>query len=179
VLYVVDPAANRAWRVTSLPKPDPWTLDVLKRGGGKPVEATLMPLAFDPLWQAPSAVLPVEPGAAIATRNGEQVTVTLTAPPGTERIQLALKSDADISGFTLDGRPAEFGPAKKAWGWILWSLQPGQAPPVLSFRTKGKVEVHAAFVRPGWPAPDKLVRPKDAMAWGGTDALVVLAHAGA
>lgn len=179
VLYVVDPAANRAWRVTSLPKPDPWTLGVLKRGGGKPVEAMLLPLATDPLWQAPTAMLPVQPGSAVASRTGDQVTLTFTAPPGAERLQLALKSDADLTDFAIDGRAADFAPGKKTWGWLLWSVQPGQAPPVLTFRTKGKVEAHVAFIRPGWPAPDKLVRPKDAMAWSGSDSLVVLGHVGA
>jgi hypothetical protein len=160
-LYVVDPAAGKAWRETPL-KPDAWMLSILTADGGAPAKLD-NPLLQDATAAAaaPVAATPA-PVTATAATDGT-VTITTGLHPGATELILALRSPSGLSNVRLDGRPVESEQGKSAaagpvgglwakpnqWGRVLWAAPEGYT---LTVHTDdpARLEVRTAEVYDRW-----------------------------
>jgi hypothetical protein len=157
-VYMLNPAAHRAWRA-SLLKPDRWTRDVLTAEGGG---LTKISLAFKPLPVEAAAAHPVDAKPAPVTLNAAadgRVSLTAHLHPGAATLIVTFSSAAPIDAVSINGTPTLYTPrggratlyALKAGeaGRILWSGPDGFN---LRFHTDnpGKVQVHTAEVYDRW-----------------------------
>lgn len=173
-VYVLDPAAHKAWRA-SLLKPDGWTRDVLTAEGGA---LTKLSLAFESLSVDAASAAPVstEP-APVSLTTGPDGRVALTAGlhPGAARLIVTFTSATPVDAVTIDGKPARYTPrggkpalyALKAGeqGYIAWNAPDGFT---LSFHTTdpAKVQVRTAEVYDRWLAVKPLPpMPATDQAW--------------
>ena len=123
-LYVVEPAANRAWRASALP-PDSWTRAVLRADGGQ-VARLRLPVVREPLWAAAATAVAAQP-PPVTTRMAADGTVLVAASPHPDAagLWLAFRSSAPITAVTLDGRPTGLAPKPGSWVHVRWSGSDG------------------------------------------------------
>jgi Peptidase family M28 len=119
-LYVVDPAASRAWRASPLP-PDAWTRAVLQADGGR-IGRLRLAIMRQPLWAAPEPAAPVDPPRVTTQIAADGTLVVSAAPrPDAAGLWLAFRSFAPITAVTLDGRPTGLSPKPGDWARVRWS----------------------------------------------------------
>ena len=119
-LYVIEPAATRAWRASALP-PDAWTRGVLRTDGGA-IGRLSLPFLRQSLWVAPAAV-PARVAPPQVTEQIANGTLSLTARPhsGAAGLWIAFRSSAPITGVTLDSAATGLSPTPGQWARVLWS----------------------------------------------------------
>jgi len=160
-LYVVDPAAGKAWRESAV-KPDAWTLSVLTAEGGAMTKLPDPAFGDDPAAAAAPVSATPAPVAVSATPDG-QVTVTAAMHPGAAELSLALRSPGGISDVRVNGKPvsaeqgkstaASAAPAQWAgpnqWGRVLWAAPEGYT---LTFHTNtpAALQVETAEIYSRW-----------------------------
>jgi hypothetical protein len=119
-LYVVDPAANRAWRTSALP-PDTWTRAVLQASGGR-IGRLRLALLGRPLWAAAEPAARVDPPRITAQIAADGSLVLSAAPhPDAAGLWLAFRSSAPIAEVSLDGRGTDLSPKPGLWTRVRWS----------------------------------------------------------
>jgi hypothetical protein len=185
-LYVVDPAAGKAWRASDL-APDAWTLDVMKAEGGA-VGKLSLGFSPQPMEAAPAAVVPAQAAPVTIGRGADgRVAVSAGLQPGAARLVLAFRSPAPVDNVTVNGKPVvllqKAGSARpfklKAgeWGRVIWAAPDGFN---LSFRTAdpAKAEVRTAEYFDLWMAVKPLppVPATDQM-WDAAGSSVVVGKA--
>ncbi len=157
-VYVLNPAAQKAWRA-SLLRPDRWTRDVMTAEGGA---LTKIFLAFKalPVEAAPAhpVAAPPAPVTVDALADG-RVSITAHLHPGAARLIVTFSSPAPIDAVSINGMPTLYTPrggrptryALKAGeaGRILWSGPDGF---ILRFHTDAprRVQVQAAEIYNRW-----------------------------
>ncbi len=165
-VYVVDPAAGRAWRA-SLQPPDTWIRGVLGADGGRPARLAL-PFLRRPVIAAPALVPPSPPPLPSLTRAiGPDGRLTLTATPhaGAARLWLALRAPEAIGGVRVNGRPADLRAMAGEWARVEWA---GPEPLVLSLRLRDPSRLEAADgeLYDRWLAASPLPRtPRNDQLW--------------
>jgi hypothetical protein len=185
-LYVVDPAAHKAWRASGV-APDAWTLNLLKAEGGA---VSKLPMAFaaEPLDAAPAAVVAATPAPASMTVGADgRVTLTVGLTPGAARVIVALRAPTAINAVTVNGKPAasmsktggpeNFNLKAGQWGRVLWAAPVGFN---LSFHTAdpARVEVITAQIYDRWMAAKPLPPlPATEQMWDMAGSSVVLGKA--
>jgi hypothetical protein len=173
-VYVLNPAAHKAWRA-SLLKPDIWTRDVLTAEGGALVK---LPLAFKALPVDAAAARPaaVEPAPVTMSAAADgQVSITAHLHPGAARLIVTFTSATAIDGVSINGKPALYTPRggrpslyvlkAGAQGRIIWSGPDGFT---LSFHTAdpNSVKVRTAEVYDHWLGGKPLPKlPPTDQAW--------------
>jgi hypothetical protein len=147
-LYVVAPAAHRAWVASALP-PNTWARAMLMTGGGR-IARLRLPFSRRPLWAASAPYAPADP-PRVAVRIGADGAVSILASPhpGAAGLWLALRSPAPIAGVTFDGRAAGLTVSPGAWTRVRWS---GSDPFTLGFRIADprRVEIVAGELFDRW-----------------------------
>jgi hypothetical protein len=182
-VYIVDPAAQRAWRASLLP-PDAWSRSVLTAEGGGLVK---LPLDFEATSIDAAAAAPIsaQPAPASLTigPNGH-ASLTVGLHPGAASVIVTLRAPRPIDQVTIDGKPASDTPrvGKPAVfalnaglrGEIVWFAPDGFT---LGFHTDDptKVEVHTAEAYDRWmdakPLPPM---PPTDQAWDRSGSSIVL-----
>ena len=119
-LYVVEPAAHRAWRA-SLLAPDGWSRAVLRTEGGA-IGRLRVPFQSQPLWSAPAAEAPADP-PRVTRRIGPDDALAIDAAPhpGAAGLWLAVRSPTRIRDVSVDGRPAGLSAEPGTWVRVMWS----------------------------------------------------------
>ena len=164
-VYIVDPAAGRAWRA-SLLSPDPWTRDLLRAEGGA-VAPLSLPSLRETIAAAPAAVHPGldAPRITAATAVDGTVTLTATPHPDTAWITLELRTAAPVPSVTVNGAATDLRPVAGRWTRIRWT---GETPVTVRFRpaSPATVEVFADERFDRWLAATPLPpRPARLQMW--------------
>jgi len=173
-IYIVEPAAGRAWRASALP-PDRWTSNVIGAESGR-IGSLDIPLGRADLVGAPAAATAVAaPNAVLATNAAGRVTLSVTPRPNAVGVIIALRSSSPLRDIDLNGRGAPgFTAAKTGWSHILWS---GAEPLTLSLSTADarSLDVVVAERLPTWMAASPLpaLPPTDQM-WSYAGSTLVL-----
>jgi hypothetical protein len=175
--HLADLSTGTAWRVSPLPRLDPWATVVLSDNDAKPVRQAYPPLFREPVWMAPTAVLPVERPVLAIDRAGERLLIRAVPTAGAEVLTLRLRSSVDLGEPRLNGRPIAL--PTKAGQWTSLSYHaPDPNGVTLSFtaRAAGKVEVAVIEIRDGWPRGVSAIpaKPAGLMASGYSDKTIVL-----
>ncbi|MHB8530711.1 MAG: M20/M25/M40 family metallo-hydrolase [Caulobacteraceae bacterium] len=175
-IYVVDPAAGRAWRASprALAR-GAWIRSVLTADGGAIAQRTFPGLG---IWYdaAPARPVPASPPAFTLTRDGA-AGLSFQAPmAGAERLDLDMRTDTAVSGQTLDGRPAAILSKPGRWTHIRWQAAPEGV--TVGFRPAGPgvLEVRWAEHLDRWPAQAEPLPPMsaDGLAWDLAGSTVVV-----
>jgi hypothetical protein len=158
-VYVVDPAARRAWRA-SLLAPDPWTRAVLGADGGRPMRLDL-PFLPRPVAAAPALApgsIPPAPNVTRAVAPDGQLVLTATPHPGAAELWLAVRAPEPITGALANGRPAGLLASAGGWARVIWT---GPTPLVLKLRLRdpARAEVATGELFDRWTAATPLPSP--------------------
>ena len=185
-LYVIDPAAKKAWRASDLAS-DAWTRDVMTAEGGSIAKLSLG-FSAKPMDAAPAAVVPAQAASVATSLDADGlITVNAGAQPGAARLVLAFHSPTPVDSVTVNGKPVVqlqkvgsphlFKLKAGEWGRVLWAAPDGFT---LRFHTAtpGKVEVRTAEYFDRWMAVKPLppVPATDQM-WDAAGSTVVLGSA--
>jgi hypothetical protein len=154
-VFVVDPAAHRAWRA-SLQTPDAWTLAVLGADGGRPMRLAL-PFLRHPVIAAsatPPALASV-PSVTRAIGADGRLIVTAAPHPGAAQLWIALRAPEALAGVSVNGRPAHLAAPAGVWARLQWA---GREPLVLGLPLKdpSRLEVVAGERFDRWMAATPL-----------------------
>lgn len=175
--HLADLSTGTAWRVSPQPRLDPWSRVVLSDNDAKPVRQTYPPLFRDPVWMAPTAVLPVERPVLTIDRAGDRLLIRAVPTAGAEVLTLRLRPSIDLGEPRLNGRPIAL--PTRAGDWTSLSYHaPDPNGVTLSFtaRPAGKVEVAVVEIRDGWPRGVSAIpaKPAGLMGMGYSDKTIVL-----
>jgi hypothetical protein len=175
--HLADLSTGTAWRVSPQPRLDPWSTVVLSDNDAKPVRQAYPPLFREPVWMAPTAVLPVERPVLSIDRAGDRLLVRAVPTAGAEVLTLRLRPSVDLGEPRLNGRPIAL--PTKAGEWTSLSYHaPDPNGVTLSFtaRPAGKIEVAVIEIRDGWPRGVSAIpaKPPGLMGMGYSDKTIVL-----
>ncbi|KQZ06283.1 peptidase M20 [Caulobacter sp. Root1455] len=175
--HLADLSTGTAWRVSPAPRLDPWSTVVLSDNDAKPVRQAYPPLFREPVWMAPTAVLPVERPVLSIDRAGDRLLVRAVPTAGAEVLTLRLRSSIDLDEPRLNGRPIALPTQAGEWTSLSYHA-PDPNGVTLSFtaRPAGKVEVAVIEIRDGWPRGVSTIpaKPAGLMASGYSDKTIVL-----
>jgi hypothetical protein len=175
--HLADLSTGTAWRVAPQPRLDPWSRVVLSDNDAKPVRRAYPPLYRDPVWMAPTPVLPVERPALSIDRAGDRLLVRAVPTAGAEVLTLRLRPSIALGEPRLNGRPIALPTQAGAWTSLSYHA-PDPNGVTLSFtaRPAGKVEVAVVEIRDGWPRGASAIpaKPAGLMAMGYSDKTIVL-----
>jgi hypothetical protein len=175
--HLADLSTGTAWRVSPQPRLDPWSTVVLSDNNAKPVRQAYPPLYREPVWMAPTAVLPVERPVLTIDRAGDRLLVRAVPTAGAEVLTLRLKSTVELGEPRLNGRPIVMPNQTGKWSSLSYHA-PDPNGVTLSFTAQaaGKVEVAVIEIRDGWPRGVSTIpaKPAGLMAMGYSDKTIVL-----
>jgi hypothetical protein len=175
--HLADLSTGTAWRVSPLPRLDPWSRVVLSDNDNKPVHQAYPPLYREPVWMAPTAVLPVERPVLTIERAGDRLLVRAVPTPGAEVLTLRLRPSLALGEPRLNGRPLVLPTTAGEWSSLSYHA-PDPNGVTLSFtaRGAGKVEVAVIEIRDGWPRGASAIpaKPAEVMGSGYSDKTIVL-----
>jgi len=175
--HLADLSTGTAWRVSPQPRLDPWSTVVLSDNDAKPVRQAYPPLFREPVWMAPTAVLPVERPTLVIDRAGDRLLVRAVPTLGAEVLTLRLKASVVLDQPRLNGRPIALPNTAGQWSSLSYHA-PDPNGVTLSFtaRAAGKVEVAVIEIRDGWPRGVSAIpaKPAGLMASGYSDKTIVL-----
>jgi hypothetical protein len=177
-LYVDEPGAHRAWRVSALP-PDAWSRTVLEAEGGR-ISRLRLPFDRQPLWAGPASAAPADPlpvSGRIAADG--RLLVTAAPHPGAAGVWIALRSPKGITAMTIDDRPASLFARPQRWARVRWYGSDGFVLGVRSADPR-TVEIVTGELFDSWLAPKPLppVPPSDQL-WDLAGSSLVIGRAGA
>jgi len=175
--HLADLSTGTAWRVSPQPRLDPWSTVVLSDNDAKPVRQAYPPLFREPVWMAPTAVLPVERPTLVIDRAGDRLLVRAVPTLGAEVLTLRLKASVVLDQPRLNGRPIALPNTAGQWSSLSYHA-PDPNGVTLSFtaRAAGNVEVAVIEIRDGWPRGVSAIpaKPAGLMASGYSDKTIVL-----
>ena len=175
--HLADLSTDTAWRVSPQPRLDPWSTVVLSDSNKTPVREAYPPLYRQPVWMAPTAVLPVDRPVLTIARVGDRLLVRAVPTLGAEILTLRLRPSLALGQPRLNGRPIALPTAPGEWSSLSYHA-PDPNGVTLSFtaREAGKVEVAVVEVRNGWPRGVSAIpaKPAGLMASGLSDKTIVL-----
>ncbi|KQZ27128.1 M20/M25/M40 family metallo-hydrolase [Caulobacter sp. Root1472] len=175
--HLADLSTGTAWRVSPQPRLDPWSRVVLSDNDAKPVRQAYPPLYREPVWMAPTAVLPVERPVLSIDRAGDRLLVRAVPTAGAEVLTLRLRPSIDLSQPRLNGRPIALPTQAGEWTSLSYHA-PDPNGVTLSFtaRPAGKVDVAVIEIRDGWPRGVSAIpaKPAGLMGSGYSDKTIVL-----
>jgi hypothetical protein len=175
--HLADMSTGTAWRVSPLPRLDPWSRVVLSDGDATPVRKAYPPLYRDPVWMAPTAVLPVERPALTLGRAGERLLIRAVPTAAAEVLTLRLRPSLALGEPRLNGRPIKLATQAGAWTSLSYHA-PDPNGVTLSFTAAaaGRVEVAVVEIRDGWPRGASAIpaKPPELMASGYSGKTIVL-----
>jgi len=180
--HVADPAADKAWRVSTLPELDAWSRAVLVADGGlDPKKQALMPFAKNPMWMSETRIVEIDAPSLTVERSGERLLVRVLPGPGAEVLVLKVKANAELADPRLNGRPITLTSKPGQWSSITYHA-PDPNGVTLSFTPgpSGRIEAAVLEYRDGWPAGalPPAAKPPELMATGMSDKTAVIARAG-
>jgi hypothetical protein len=180
--HIADPAAGKAWRVSTLPELDAWSRAVLVADGGlAPKKQAFAPFIKDPIWASETRVAPVDPPSLSAERSGDRLLIRVIPGAGAELLTLKVKADTALSDPRLNGRPITLTAKPGAWSTVTYHA-PDPNGVTLSFTAgpTGNLDAAVLEYRDGWPAdaPRPSAKPTELMATGMSDKTAVIARAG-
>lgn len=178
--HLADPAAGKAWRVSTLPRLDPWSRAVLMADGGlTPSQQPLEPFHTKPIWMSETRTTPVASPILTTERSGDRLLIRVIPGPGAELLSLKVRATTDLSDPRLNGRPITLASVPDAWSTLVYHA-PDPNGVTLSFTAgaAGKVEATVMEMRNGWPAGalPPAAKPPELMATGLSDKTAVLAR---
>lgn len=175
--HLADFSTGTAWRVSPLPRLDPWSKVVLSDGDRTPVRKAYPPLYREPVWMAPTAVLPVERPVLTIDRAGDRLLVRAVPTLGAEVLTLRLRPSLALGEPRLNGRPITLPTAAGQWSSLSYHA-PDPNGVTLSFTAAaaGRVEVAVIEIRDGWPRGASAIpaKPPGLMGSGYSDKTIVL-----
>jgi hypothetical protein len=175
--HLADLSTGTAWRVSPQPRLDPWSTVVLSDGDATPVRKAYPPLYGQPVWMAPTAVLPVERPVLTIDRVGDRLLVRAVPTLGAEILTLRLRPSLALGEPRLNGRPIALPTTANQWSSLSYHA-PDPNGVTLSFtaREAGKVEVAVVEIRDGWPRGVSAIpaKPAGLMGTGYSDKTIVL-----
>ena len=175
--HLADLSMGTAWRVSPQPRLDPWSKVVLSDGGAAAALKAYPPLYREPVWMAPTAVLPVERPVLTINRSGDRLLIRALPSPGAEVLTLRLRPSLALSEPRLNGRPLVLPTTAGEWSSLSYHA-PDPNGVTLSFTAKaaGKVEVAVVEIHDGWPRGASAIpaKPAGLMATGYSDKTIVL-----
>jgi hypothetical protein len=175
--HLADLSTGTAWRVSPQPRLDPWSKVVLSDADNTPVLKAYPPLYRNPVWMAPTAVLPVERPVLTIDRSGDRLLIRAVPTSGAEVLTLRLRPSLALDQPRLNGRPIALPTAAGQWSSLSYHA-PDPNGVTLSFtaRDAGKVEVAVVEIRDGWPRGAAAIpaKPAGLMATGYSDKTIVL-----
>ena len=175
--HLADLSTGTAWRVSPLPRLDPWSRVVLSDNDNTPVLKAYPPLYRNPVWMAPTAVLPVERPVLTINRAGDRLLVRAVPTPGAEVLTLRIRPSLELGEPRLNGRPLVLPTQAGEWSSLSYHA-PDPNGVTLSFTAKaaGKVEVAVVEIRDGWPRGSSAIpaKPAELMSTGYSDKTIVL-----
>jgi len=175
--HLADLSTGTAWRVSPLPRLDPWSKVVLSDGDNTPALKAYPPLHGQPVWMAPTAVLPVERPVLTIDRAGDRLLIRAVPTVGAEVLTLRLRPSLALGQPRLNGRPIALPTMAGQWTSLSYHA-PDPNGVTLSFTAAaaGQVEVAVIEVRDGWPRGASAIPAKPAalMASGHSDKTIVL-----
>ena len=175
--HLADLSTGTAWRVSPLPRLDPWSRVVLSDNDNTPVLKAYPPLYRNPVWMAPTAVLPVERPVLTIARAGDRLLVRAVPTPGAEVLTLRIRPSLELGEPRLNGRPLVLPTQAGEWSSLSYHA-PDPNGVTLSFTAKaaGKVEVAVVEIRDGWPRGSSAIpaKPAELMSTGYSDKTIVL-----
>jgi hypothetical protein len=175
--HLADLSTGTAWRVSPLPRLDPWSRVVLSDNDNTPVLKAYPPLYRNPVWMAPTAVLPVERPVLTINRAGDRLLIRAVPTAGAEVLTLRIRPSLELDGPRLNGRPLVLPTQAGEWSSLSYHA-PDPNGVTLSFTAKaaGKVEVAVVEIRDGWPRGSSAIpaKPEALMSTGYSDKTIVL-----
>jgi len=175
--HLADLSTGTAWRVSPQPRLDPWSTVVLSDNDARPVRQAYPPLFREPVWMAPTTVLPVERPVLSIDRAGDRLLIRAVPTAGAEVLTLRLRSSIDLDEPRLNGRPLALPSQAGEWSSLSYHA-PDPNGVTLSFtaRPAGKIEVAVVEIRDGWPRGVSAIpaKPAGLMASGHSDKTFVL-----
>ena len=175
--HLADLSTGTAWRVSPLPRLVPWSQVVLSDADNTPIQKAYPPLYRNPVWMAPTAVLPVERPVLTIDRAGDRLLVRAVPTPGAEVLTLRIRPSLELGEPRLNGRPVVLPTQAGEWSSLSYHA-PDPNGVTLSFTAKaaGKVDVAVVEIRDGWPRGASAIPAKPAalMSTGSSDKTIVL-----
>ncbi len=175
--HLADLSTGTAWRVSPLPRLDPWSRVVLSDNDHTPALKAYPPLYRQPVWMAPTAVLPVERPVLTIARAGDRLLVRAVPTAGAEVLTLRIRPSLDLAEPRLNGRPVVLPTQAGEWSSLSYHA-PDPNGVTLSFTAKaaGKVDVAVVEIRDGWPRGSSAIpaKPAGLMSTGYSDKTIVL-----
>uniref|UniRef100_B0SZD0 Vacuolar membrane protease n=1 Tax=Caulobacter sp. (strain K31) TaxID=366602 RepID=B0SZD0_CAUSK len=175
--HLADLSTGTAWRVSPLPRLDPWSKVVLSDADNVPTLKAYPPLFREPVWMASTAVLPVERPVLAITRAGDRLLVRAVPTAGAEVLTLRVRPSLALGEPRLNGRPIALPTTAGQWSSLSYHA-PDPNGVTLSFtaRAAGKVDVAVVEIHDGWPRGASAIPPKpaDLMGSGYSDKTIVL-----
>ena len=175
--HLADLSTGTAWRVSPLPRLDPWSKVVLSDNDNTPTLKAYPPLYRRPVWMAPTAVLPVERPVLTIARAGDRLLIRAVPTAGAEVLTLRIRPSLELGEPRLNGRPLVLPTEAGEWSSLSYHA-PDPNGVTLSFtaRPAGKVEVAVVEIRDGWPRGASAIpaKPEALMSTGYSDKTIVL-----
>jgi hypothetical protein len=175
--HLADLSTGTAWRVSPQPRLDPWSKVVLSDANNTPVQKAYPPLYRNPVWMAPTQVLPVERPVLTLDRSGDRLLVRVVPTAGAEVLTLRIRPSLPLDGPRLNGRPITLPTVAGQWSSLSYHA-PDPNGVTLSFTAKaaGKIEVAVVEIHDGWPRGASAIpaKPAELMATGYSDKTLVL-----
>lgn len=177
--YVAEQTTGKFWLATPALAFSDWSQALLDAGTGPAMRRPMAPLMTRP-FAAPANPVATPP-YAVVLRQASDCTVTLNAPwsPGARALSLDLTAARAASAVTVGGRPADI--LKVPNQRTSFSWRPADQGVSVSLRPSGpgRIAVRYALTLGQWPADAAPPPPRSPaqMAWGDTDALVLLGSA--
>jgi hypothetical protein len=175
--HLADLSTGTAWRVSPQPRLDPWSKVVLSDADNVPALKAYPPLFREPVWMAPTAVLPVERPVLAIARAGDRLLVRAVPTPGAEILTLRVRPSLVLGEPRLNGRPIALPTQAGEWSSLSYHA-PDPNGVTLSFtaREAGKVDVAVVEIHDGWPRGSSAIpaKPAGLMGMGYSDKTIVL-----
>jgi hypothetical protein len=175
--HLADLSTGTAWRVSPLPRLDPWSKVVLSDSDKTPALKAYPPLYREPVWMASTAVLSVERPVLTIDRAGDRLLIRAVPSLGAEVLTLRLRPSLALGEPRLNGRPIALPTTAGQWSSLSYHA-PDPNGVTLSFTAApaGKVEVAVIEIRDGWPRGASAIpaKPPELMGSGYSDKTIVL-----
>ena len=173
-LYVVDPAAGKAWRASPIAL-DPWSRSVLTADGGK-IGLTALPGLADRIAAAPARPVTVTP-PTIGITHAADGTVTLRAVMAPDAaLRLDLTCNTLVTDTRVNGKPTPILIQPGQWSHLRWRAAPEGVTASFKVVGPGRLDLRYAESLDRWPAGARPppAMPADVMAWDMAGSTVVV-----
>jgi hypothetical protein len=157
-----------------MPDADAWTHAVLSADGGKTETRSLRGFGEKLLFAAARPIAVGRPQASLVQMPDGKVVIRFAQAASSRQMRLSILSDKPITSAAIVGETVKMQARRLT---VLWSAPGRPAELVLQAPIGARLDVKALEVTDGWPGDAKALppRPRDAMAWGDSDATIAMA----